>query len=71
MTQDDIQAAVAEASKLVNPMARWTPGAWTPARCALWRSFDAEQRTRLERWVAAEQERGTHHKTQLPEKFAP
>ena len=45
----------------------WKPGAWTPARCALWRQMDEAGQKRLEAWVSAERERGRCHRGQLPD----
>jgi len=51
---------------LIRAGAKWAPGSWTPARCALWHSFeDNDMRKRLETWVNAERERGRCHKDQL------
>lgn len=47
----------------------WSPGAWTPKRCALWRSFDRPMKDRLEKWVWAEQMQAYPHKTQLPKGY--
>jgi len=46
---------------------RWQPGAWTPARCALWWEMGQDGRKRLERWVMAEYERGRCHAVEVPE----
>ena len=46
--------------------ARWEPGAWTPARCELWRQMGPEMKKRLEVWVMAEHTQNRCHKTQLP-----
>ena len=55
------------ARDLIRPKAKWAPGAWTPARCALWHGSSPDMRGRLENWVWAEHERGKCHKGQLPE----
>ena len=56
---------------LIRPMARWNPGAWTPARCALKRQFDADNRPdlaqRLEEWIDLEKTRTRCHRYQLPD----
>jgi hypothetical protein len=52
---------------LIRPGAIWAPGAWTPARCALWREMEGEMRQRLEQWVYAEGRRKRCHRRQLPE----
>jgi len=45
----------------------WSPGSWTPARCALWRSFEGKAlRDRLAGWVDAEKKAGFCHKAELP-----
>ena len=51
---------------LIRPGARWAPGSWTPARCALWRDLDGPLRLRLEQWVWAEKKAGRCHRGQLP-----
>lgn len=53
-------------STLITPNATWQPGAWTPARCAMWHQADPVTRERLERWVMAEAMRERCHAGQLP-----
>ncbi len=53
MTDDPLKAA-------------WKPGAWTPTRCAHWRSLEPEARPKFEAWVSAERERGYAHERELP-----
>lgn len=52
---------------LIRHGAKWQPGAWTPARCALWHQSNAEHRARLEAWIMGEFKRGVCHRTQLPQ----
>mgnify|MGYP001810032158 CR=1 FL=1 len=56
---------------LIIPGAVWQPGAWTAARCELWRQADPDTRARLERWVMAEHDRGLCYRAQLPEETRP
>lgn len=58
-----VPAAVDPASLIRSK--KWPPGAWTPARCELWRQRE-DLRERLEKWVTAEHARGQQHPTQLP-----
>lgn len=44
----------------------WKPGAFTPARCALWRTLDDERQGRLTRWILREEDRGVCHSQELP-----
>lgn len=49
---------------------RWTQGAWTPARCALWRLLTPQGQQRLETWVNKERTlpRNMTFNRQLPPK---
>lgn len=53
-------------ASLIRPGATWPPGAWTPARCALWCQMDESGKERLMAWVWKEYERGRCNPHQLP-----
>lgn len=65
----DVRAALShhQVTSLIKTRARWAPGAWTPARCALWKLVDADTRASLEMWIDRERERDRCHAAQLPE----
>lgn len=51
---------------LIRPGAKWQPGAWTPARCAMWNQ-GGDDRKRVEWLVKIEQDRGECAPEQLPQ----
>lgn len=53
-------------SDLITPGARWTPGAWTPARCVLWRTLGPRGKVWLEKCVMDEARAGVCLPSQLP-----
>lgn len=50
---------------LIRHGAKWQPGAWTPARCAMWNQ-SGDARKRVEWLVKIEQDRGECAPEQLP-----
>ncbi|WP_046021650.1 hypothetical protein [Magnetospira sp. QH-2] len=46
---------------------KWSPGAWTAARCARWRQLEGEAREAFMDWVHAEGWRGHCYGAELPE----
>lgn len=47
---------------------KWSPGAWTPKRCAVWYALAEELRVAFSDWVAEEAKKGEPYASQiLPE----
>ncbi|GAB6053793.1 hypothetical protein JCM17960_26130 [Magnetospira thiophila] len=49
-----------------SPAEKWSPGAWTAARCAHWRQLEGAARNRFMEWVHDEGWQGKCHPSQLP-----
>lgn len=57
---------MAAPSDLITPGAKWSPGAWTPARCKLWHSLGGKGKAWLETALMDEARDGQCHPSQLP-----